>query len=406
MAWPQATGYTGRGVHVEPPYKNSTKRNRWWLSSGVIVASQIAVVVLLRASGNESVYVEVLALFVLFLVMGLALRGLARQERALSMFWPWLMELLVTAIPFIGLWELFQTGESLATGRLAILFIFILCLSLLALITGYIEHNRLFSALSDATAKRGQLEQERRGVSGRLIRAQEVERSRIGRELHNNLSQQVALLAFGLSQLSKRMTTNKLRLEVLRLLEGTKRLSDDVHRLSHELHSPVLDHLGLVAAAQTLCDEVSRQHKIAVHFTETNLPAALCPEISLCLFRTLQEALSNISKHSRGNFAHVMLMGSPDGVFLAAQDDGIGFDPTDKRNRGLGLLRMSERLYLVGGALVIDSAPSCGTTVKVWVPTKPADVPRDVHAPDTPKTFAKPGTLGTVDGMSTGTLGG
>jgi len=318
------------------------------------------------------------------------------------------MELLIVAIPLVGLWELVRPREPPATRavRLAILLVSILLLALLALLTGYVEHRRLMAELSDAVLKKTQLEKARRELSGRLIRAQEVERSRIGRELHDDLSQQVALLAFGLSQLSKRLPTHKLRVEVLRLLEGTKRLSDDVHRLSHELHSSVLDHLGLVAAAQSLCDEVSRQQKVFVRFLETNFPSDVSQEVSLCLFRILQEALNNISKHSHASFAHVVLMGTPEGVLLTARDDGIGFDPNDKRNRcGLGLLSMSERLCLVGGSLVIDSAPSCGTTVKVWVPTKPAEVPRDVHPSEPPETFAKPGIAGANDGTSTGTLG-
>jgi signal transduction histidine kinase len=394
---------------VETPYTSSTRSNRWWISSGAIVASQIATVVLLRHAGALSVYAKVISFLVLSLVIGLALRELGRQQRAATIFSSWIMELLVVAIPLVGLWELFRPSEPPATraGRLAILLVSILLLALLALMTGYVEHRRLMAELSDAVLKKTQLEKARRELSGRLIRAQEVERSRIGRELHDDLSQQVALLAFGLSQLTKRLPTHKLRVEVLRLLEETKRLSDDVHRLSHELHSSVLDHLGLVAAAQTLCDEVSRQHKVFVRFTETNFPADLSQEVSLCLFRILQEALNNISKHSHASFAHVILMGAPEGVLLTARDDGVGFDPGDKRNRcGLGLLSMSERLCLVGGSLVIDSAPSCGTTVKVWVPTKPAEVPRDVHPPsDPPETFAKPGIAGANDGTSTGTLG-
>lgn len=408
MACSEGSGYTGPGAYVETPYTGSTRLNRWWISSGAILASQVAAVVLLRDAGVLSVYARIISFLVVSVVIGLTLRELARQERTATIVCTWMMELLVVAIPIMGLWELFRPSESPATRalRLAILLVSILFLALLALMTGVLEHRRLVAQLSDAVLKKTQLEKERRELSGRLIRAQEVERSRIGRELHDDLNQQVALLAFGLSQLLKRLPTHKLRVEVLRLLEETKRLSDDVHRLSHELHSSVLDHLGLVAAAQTLCDEVSRQQKVMVRFEETDFPADVSQEISLCLFRILQEALSNISKHSRGTFAHVTLMGTPDGVLLTAQDDGIGFDPADKRNRcGLGLLSMSERLCLVGGSLVIDSAPSRGTTVKVWVPTKPVEVPGDVHASEPPETFAKPGIAGANDGTSTGTLG-
>jgi signal transduction histidine kinase len=298
-----------------------------------------------------------------------------------------------------------EPAESKA-GRLSMLLIAIFLLALLAFIRIYLEHGQLVSQLSDSLLKKTQLEQERRELSGRLIRAQEFERSRIGRELHDDLSQQVALLAFGLSQLSKRLPTHKLRVEVLRLLEETKRLSGDVHRLSHELHSSVLDHLGLVAAAQALCDEVSRQHKVTVHFTESDFTTDVSPEVSLCLFRILQETLNNISKHSHGTFARVTLMGTAEGVLLTAHDDGVGFDPTDKRNRcGLGLLSMSERMSLVGGTLEIHSVPSQGTTVRAWVPARPVEVPRDAVASEQSETFAKPGVAGANDGTSTGTLG-
>lgn len=391
---------------METPNTNSTSVNRWWISSVAIIAAQVAAAILLGTSGRVSIYAEAISFLVLAAVVGLALRDLARQERA-TIFWSCVMELIVVAIPLVGLWELFRRGETptMKAARVAVLLVSILFLALLALMTGYCEHRRLMAELSDALLKKTHLEKERRELSGRLIRAQEVERSRIGRELHDDLSQQVALLAFGLSQLSKRLPTHKLRLEVLRLLEETKRLSDDVHHLSHELHSSVLDHLGLVAAAQSLCDEVSRQQKVTVRFSEENFPSELSSEVPLCLFRILQETLNNISKHSHATFAEVTLKGMSDGVLLTAQDDGIGFDPDDKRNRcGLGLLSMSERLCLVGGKLAIHSAPSQGTTVEAWVPAK-AEIPHDAAAPDQPETFAKPGIAGANDGTSTGTLG-
>jgi signal transduction histidine kinase len=285
------------------------------------------------------------------------------------------------------------------------LAVFLSC-ALLACKKANSERKRLTTLVSNLSWRKARWEQERRELSGRLIRAQEEERRRIGRELHDDLNQQLALLAIGLAQLSVKLPPQT-RKEVELLLDETKRLSEWVHRLSHGLHPSVLDHLGLVAAARNLCDEFTRQRNFRVRFTDENFPAELSPEISLCLFRVLQECLNNISKHSHGSLAQVTLAGTSEGIHMETRDNGIGFDPDDQRNRcGLGLLSISERLCLVGGSLEIHSTPSRGTTVNVWIPAQAtARKLLDPFAARRPNVFATPGFDGESDGARTGTSG-
>jgi signal transduction histidine kinase len=402
---------------VGNPYsKLETLFHSWPAITIMVIATQVGVSFLIKSQAILIVYVVVSCLSLLFLVAGMTAKKGVGSKRVIRMFWSWLTAdrgrlgtiLAILSIPVMGVWELFRIEDPLETraSRWAILFVDVLALIVLAFMRVYADRDRLTAQLSDVLLRKTKLEKECRELCGRLIRAQELERSRIGRELHDDLNQQVALLAFGLTQLSKRLPTQKMGNEVRRLLAETERLSEDVHRLSHELHSSVLDHLGLAAAARTLCQEVSRQQNVTVRFTEEHFPAELPPEVSLCLFRILQEALNNTCKHSHGSFAQVTLIGTPEGVHLKVQDDGIGFDPVDKCNRcGLGLLSMSERLCLVGGNLVIDSAPSQGTTVCAWVPMKSAEIPRDALASEQPETFARPGIAGANDGTNSGSPG-
>jgi signal transduction histidine kinase len=184
------------------------------------------------------------------------------------------------------------------------------------------------------------------------------------------------LLAFGLQQLLGRAPAET-KNNIHQLYEQTNSLSKDVHLLSHELHPAALEHLGLAAAARALCDEFSKQHKMKVAFTEENIFAELNPDVSLCLFRILQESLSNAGKHGEASLARVKLTRAPDGIRLTVKDDGIGFDLQGRRRGGLGLLSMQERLRLVGGAFRIDSAPGQGTAVEAWVPIHAAEQPHN-----------------------------
>jgi signal transduction histidine kinase len=249
-----------------------------------------------------------------------------------------------------------------------------------------------FMVLAVLVEERKQMVDALRKLSGRLINAQEEERRRIARDLHDDLNQRLGLLAFGLARLSGRVPAEEANNNIRELWEQATNLSKHVHGLAHELHPSTLEYLGLVVAARALCGEISKQQKVNVEFTEENIPVQLTPEVSLCLFRILQESLNNVCKHSHASVAWVRLTGAPDGIRLTVQDNGIGFDPADKRNRdGLGLLSMNERLCLVEGKIGIDSVPSEGTTVSAWVPINVAGAPEDASAAEQPQSSVKSG---------------
>ena len=243
-----------------------------------------------------------------------------------------------------------------------------------------------------------------RELSGRLINAQEEERSRIARDLHDDMNQRLGLLAFGLSQLSGKLPAGEAKSEIQELWQQTSGLSQDVHRLSHELHPATLEQLGLVAAARALCAEFSKKQGVEVYFTEHDVPPQLPNHVSLCLYRILQESLQNIAKHSEAGVVKVELERGLDGVHLTVEDDGIGFDPANQSRGGLGLLSMRERLHLVCGSIRIDSAPSQGTRVKVLVPNRVVESPGNVSAPEQSRSSNEP-NIGASHEPRTGTFG-
>jgi PAS domain S-box-containing protein len=208
-------------------------------------------------------------------------------------------------------------------------------------------------------------------LGGRLIHAQEEERARIARELHDDFSQGLALLGIGLGQLWKKLPESEVeeRATVLEMLKRTKEMSSDIHSLSHRLHSSKLELVGLVPALIGLCKEIGNKHKIGVHFTEGGFPINITKDVALCLFRITQEALSNIVKHSQAKSADVELSVNSKTVSLRITDAGRGFDP-DLSNPagGLGLVSMRERLRLVGGRLSVKSELMQGTEIFAEVP--------------------------------------
>jgi PAS domain S-box-containing protein len=204
-----------------------------------------------------------------------------------------------------------------------------------------------------------------------LIEAQEQERTRIARDLHDDTNQRLALLAIAIEQL-KRVLPNP-TVEILDLVEklrkDTSEISNDIQALSHELHSPRLELLGLVAAMRGFCKEFSEHQKVEIDFRTHDLPGPLPPDISLCLFRVLQEALHNSAKHSGAQRFEVQVWGATGEIHLKVSDSGAGFDlETAMKSRGLGLTSMQERLQLVKGKFSIDSQPQRGTTIHAHVP--------------------------------------
>ena len=206
-------------------------------------------------------------------------------------------------------------------------------------------------------------------IGRRLIEAHEEERAWIGRELHDDVNQRLALLAVELDHARQQLPpTGAIQNVIQHAQERITEIASDIQGLSHHLHSSKLDYLGLVSASNSFCRDVAQQSKAQVNFSHRDVPRTLPKEVSLCFFRVLQEALQNAVKHSGGKQFHVTLRRTEDRLELMVADDGAGFDLNQAASgKGLGLISMRERLQLVGGELSIRSTPGTGTTVRALV---------------------------------------
>jgi PAS domain S-box-containing protein len=208
-------------------------------------------------------------------------------------------------------------------------------------------------------------------VSRRLIAAHEEERIRLARDLHDDIGQQLVLLQLYLEVVRQRVEIPMPALgqEIGSAIETVTMLSRDVQNLSRRLHSTQLKQVGLEAAARAVCAELSERTAVDVRFQSESSAAILPDDVSLCLYRVLQEALQNAVKHSRSRHIDVWLGSDASSVELIVRDSGIGFDPNAaSQGRGLGLVAMKERLKLVGGDLTIDARHAAGTTIRARVP--------------------------------------
>lgn len=219
----------------------------------------------------------------------------------------------------------------------------------------------------DITERR-EAEQMLRDLNRRLIVAQEDERRRIARELHDHLNQQLALLAIDLQQLSIHPpeTAEALAVALHADWRRTTEIASDVHAISHRLHPSKLEALGLVATIRAHCRDMSRP-SFAVRFSEHDVPPGIPPDVALCFFRVLEEALTNASRHSGASTVNVTLEGDAGGIVLRVADAGRGLAPGQQAT-GIGLVSMRERLQLVGGTLSIESRQGEGMTVEARVP--------------------------------------
>jgi signal transduction histidine kinase len=205
-----------------------------------------------------------------------------------------------------------------------------------------------------------------RDLGRRLLSAQDSERSRIARELHDDISQQMALLSIDLELLGSAVGPTGEKL-VGEALNRSQAIARSVHDLSHRLHPAKLRLIGLVAAVQALQREISRSG-VVVTFTHDNVRATLPPDMTLCLYRIVQEALQNAVRYSRAREIRVHLSRAQDGLALTIADDGVGFDVDAAWGKGLGLASMAERIETIGGTLEVSSRPGAGTRLSARVP--------------------------------------
>jgi signal transduction histidine kinase len=208
-------------------------------------------------------------------------------------------------------------------------------------------------------------------VNRRLIEAEERERTRIGRDLDDDIGQRMTLLALKLEQLRADVSNSSPAVlwSIDELRKQSLEISTDMLALAHTLHPPKLEYLGLVTTMRSFCEEFGLQQKAEIEFKSHDVPSPLPLNISLPLLRVLQEALHNAAKHSGERHFDVELLGTSDAIHLTVRDPGSGFDPKlAMKGNGLGLTSMRDRLKLVNGAFSIDSQPNRGTKIHASVP--------------------------------------
>lgn len=203
-----------------------------------------------------------------------------------------------------------------------------------------------------------------RDLGARLLKAQESERSRIAGELHDDICQRMLVLTVELELLGRASRNEGPAVEALSVAQD---IAKSLHELSHRLHPTRLRMIGLTTALERLCLDLSRAG-IRIEYTHDNVPPTLPPDVTLCLFRVVQEALQNAIKYSKAMNLSVEVRGGPDELNLTVADNGVGFDVDHAWGRGVGLVTMIERLDAIGGSLHIDSNPGSGTSVTATVP--------------------------------------
>ena len=206
-------------------------------------------------------------------------------------------------------------------------------------------------------------------LSGRLIYAQEEERSRLGRELHDDVTQRLALLAINAGREERNLPSPAGGDAMRTMREGLVQLSEDVHALSYRLHPSILEDLGLREALKSECERFSQTSSLRLELNADEITEQVPRDVALCLFRIAQESLRNIARHASASGVGIHLRPLDGRLLLTVRDDGVGFDPEQHRTRAsLGLASMRQRVALLGGKLKIDSKLGQGTIVSAWVP--------------------------------------
>jgi PAS domain S-box-containing protein len=211
-------------------------------------------------------------------------------------------------------------------------------------------------------------------LAGGLIAVKEEELRRLSRELHDDLTQRLAVIAIEAGKLELQMKTMEPPLgesigKIAAIKEQLIKVSEDVHRISRQLHPTILEDLGLIRAIESECAVINQMEHLEIIFRQDAIPGKIPKDVALCLYRIIQEGLKNAITHASAQGCEILLQGLADTVHLTMRDDGMGFDPDEVRHKpGLGLSSMRERVLLVQGDFSIDTRPGCGTVISVSIP--------------------------------------
>jgi PAS domain S-box-containing protein len=227
-----------------------------------------------------------------------------------------------------------------------------------------ITHRKMLEQIAETSR------QEISALAASLLRAQEKERRRVSREIHDTLCQQLASLAFDVGDLAAQTSPSDVaHSHFLKIQARVVRMSEEVRHIAYRLHPSELDDLGLKAALQALCDEVSKRHHITIKVATKDGSEQLPLEVASCLYRVCQEALNNMVKHSKAKRASITLIEEHGSVALSIKDDGVGFCVEEAEGKGgLGMISMKERARIVNGKLSITTRPGKGTRIDLVVP--------------------------------------
>jgi PAS domain S-box-containing protein len=240
-------------------------------------------------------------------------------------------------------------------------------------------HKQAEEALKENEAALRNSQKDLQRLAGRLISAQEDELRRLSRELHDDLTQRLAVTAIEAGKLE--LELNKMQhtppdpvQKISQIKEQLIKVSEDVHRISRQLHPTILDDLGLVRAIESECAAFMRRESIEIIFREEDVPEVIANDIALCIYRVVQEGLKNVAAHSCAKNCEIVLRGVDDTLCLTVSDDGVGFEPGEiRRKPGLGLSSMRERAQLVQGGFSIRSRPGQGAVIQICVPLRAGD---------------------------------
>jgi signal transduction histidine kinase len=247
-------------------------------------------------------------------------------------------------------------------------------LSKQSMITDITDRKQAEEAMKENEAALRNSKKDLQRLAGKLISAQEEELRRLSRELHDDLTQRLAVLAIEAGKLELDLSKTPGRFPgtvqtVAQIKDQLIKVSEDVHTISRQLHPTILDDLGLVRAIESECAAVMRRYPIGITIRKENVPDAISDDIALCLYRVVQEGLRNIAAHSGAKNCEIFLKGDDHALCLTVSDDGTGFDPLAVRSMpGLGLSSMRERVQLIQGEFAIRSQPGKGAVITVRVP--------------------------------------